>query len=73
MALIEKVADRMLSLVAPKLTAGASCCLSNGKHVTQYCYGGYCTDHYIYQQNCVINCFCEIVNCGACYKVVACG
>ena len=73
MALIEKAADRMLSLVAPKLTAGASCCLSNGKHVTQYCYGGYCTDHYICKQNCVINCFCEIVNCGACYKVVACG
>jgi hypothetical protein len=43
LALIEKVADRMLNLVAPKLTAGA-CCLSSGKHVTEYCYGGYCTD-----------------------------
>jgi hypothetical protein len=69
-ALIEKVADRMLSLVAPKLTAGA-CCLSYGKHVTHYCYGDRCTDCYIYKQNCVINCFCEII-CGACYKAVAC-
>jgi hypothetical protein len=71
MALIEKVADRMINLVAPKLTAGA-CCLDSGKQVTQYCYGGYCTDDYIYQQNCTINCFCEII-CGACYKVAACG
>jgi hypothetical protein len=70
-ALIEKVADRMLSLVAPKLTAGASCCLSYGKHVTHYCYGGYCTDCYIYKTNCVINCFCEVI-CGACYRAVAC-
>ncbi len=69
-ALIEKVADRMLSLVAPKLTAGA-CCLSSGKHVTHYCYGGYCTGCYIWKQNCVINCYCEII-CGACYRAVAC-
>jgi hypothetical protein len=33
---------------------------------------GYCTDHYIYKQNCTINCYCEII-CGACYKVEACG
>ena len=73
MALIQKAADRMLSLVAPKLTAGASCCADSGKHVTQYCYGGYCTDDYIYKQNCVLNCFCEPIYCGACYKVAACG
>jgi len=73
MTLIEKAADRMLSLVAPKLTAGASCCLDAGKHVSRYCYGGYCTDFYIYKQNCVLNCYCEYTYCGACYKVVACG
>lgn len=72
MTLINKLADGMLSLVAPKATAGASCCLSNGKHVTENCYGGFCTDCYIWHQNCVINCFCEITNCGPCFKVVAC-
>lgn len=71
MTLIEKAADRMLNLVAPKLKAGA-CCLDAGKHVTQYCYGGYCTDCYIYEQNCTLNCYCEPIYCGACYKVAAC-
>jgi len=56
-ALIEKVADRMLSLVAPKTQPPALCCLSYGKHVTHYCYGGYCTSCYIWKTNCVINCF----------------
>jgi hypothetical protein len=73
MTLIEKAADRMLSLVAPKLTAGASCCADSGKSVSEYCYGGYCTDDYIYKQNCTLNCFCEPIYCGACYKVAACG
>lgn len=72
MTLIEKAADRLLSLVAPKLTAGA-CCLSYGKHVSPYCYGGFCTDGWIYKQNCVIDCGCEYSQCGACYKVTFCG
>lgn len=70
MALIEKLADRMLGLVAPKLTAGA-CCTDAGKHYTQKCHGGFCTDCYEYKQNCVVTCDCG-ASCGACYRVIAC-
>jgi len=69
--LIEKAADRMLGMFAPKLTAGA-CCLDYGRKVTQSCYGGYCTDCYIYHQTCTLNCYCEPEYCGACTKVEAC-
>lgn len=65
MALIDKMADRMLSLVVPKVKAGACAC---NYTFTQKCYGGYCTDCHIYQQNCIADCACH-VTCGACYKI----
>jgi hypothetical protein len=64
MAIIGKAADRMLALVVPKLTAGA-CCLSYGHRSTQRCFNG-CKDCHEWEQNCVVNCFCEII-CGSCY------
>lgn len=71
MTLISKAADRMLSLVAPKLTAGA-CCTLAGKHYTQACFGGYCKDYHHYQQNCVVTCDCG-ASCGPCYVINDCG
>lgn len=62
--LIEKVADRMLSLVAPKITAGA--CPCNGP-VTLSCYGGACRNGHHWVHVCRVTCNCGILSCGACF------
>jgi hypothetical protein len=69
LALIEKVADRMLNLVAPKLTADACAC---NYSITQACFGGYCKDYHHYAQTCRLDCLCR-ETCGPCYVINNCG
>lgn len=63
MALIDKIADRMLNLVAPKIKASACACSPHG--YTQRCFNG-CKDCHEWQRNCSVGCNCS-VTCGACY------
>jgi len=66
---IEKVADRMLSLVAPKITAGA--CQCNGP-ITLSCFGGACTNDHLYFKVCNVHCNCSIISCGPCFRAQEC-
>jgi hypothetical protein len=70
LVLIEKFADRMLSLVAPKITAGACAC--NGP-VTLSCFSGFCKDGHHYAKVCNVTCNCSIISCGPCFVINNCG
>ncbi len=67
--LIEKAADRLLSLVAPKITAGA--CPCNGP-VTLSCFNGACHNGHHWAKVCKVRCDCSIISCGACFTVNSC-
>jgi hypothetical protein len=59
MRLVTTVADRLLSVVVPRVTAGA-CCPPDPW--VQECY---CSNHTIYVKTCSYTCAC-IAHCGGC-------
>jgi hypothetical protein len=61
MRLIVPLADRLLGLVAPRVSAQAACC-----EYQSYTVGCGCTDGYLYEKICWTNC-CES-GCGSCFK-----
>jgi len=61
MRAISKIADRLVSVVVPKITAGA-CCPKDTTLQFCYCHFGY----QAYYRYCSYNCACQLV-CGSCY------
>ena len=70
MQLINKLADRLLSTVAPKITAAGICCSDYGDSWEQDCG---CVNGFQKQMFCVVRCNCSIY-CHACVETTAkCG
>ena len=66
MRIVTGLADRMLSMVAPRATA-AACCPPDPWLAECYCH-----NHSIYAKRCSYNCACKVF-CGTCYNdFIAC-
>lgn len=64
MRMINKIADRLLSSVAPKITAAGICCPDFGNSYEQDCG---CSNGFQKQMFCVVRCNCSI-QCNACVQ-----
>jgi hypothetical protein len=60
--LIERAADGILGVFAPKITA-AACGACAGHRVEVECY---CSDNSKYSRWCTFNCYCDLTECTAC-------
>jgi hypothetical protein len=71
MRTIGTLADRMLSMVVPKIKAGA-CCPPDTTQQFCYCQPYHSIDHANFYRSCSYNCACQLV-CGGCNTYVVQG